>query len=75
MGIPQHGRRKVSVLAADQTLPVFDYKALEDIVKESEFAARKNTKQVAVKIPEDLAEVQRGRIGDSRREHVPQYFA
>jgi len=54
MGIPQHGRRKVSVLAADQTLPVFDYKALEGIVKESEFAARKNAKEVAVKIPEDL---------------------
>ena len=53
------------MLAADQTLPVFDYKPLEGIVKESEFAARKNTKQVAVKIPEDLAEVQRGRIGDS----------
>ena len=74
MGIPPYGSRKVSVLTADQTRPVLDYKPLEDIVQESEFAARKNTKEVAVEIPEDLTEVERGRIGDLR-EHVLQYFA
>jgi hypothetical protein len=73
-GIPQYGSRKVSVLAADQARPILDYKPLEDIVQESDFAAWKNTKQVAVKIPEDLTEVQRGRIGGLRREHVPQHL-
>ena len=63
------------MLATDKALPVLDYKPLEDFMKESEFIARKNTKQVAVKIPKDIAEVQSGRIGDLRREHVPQYFA
>jgi hypothetical protein len=72
MGVPPHGRRKVSVLAADQARPVLDYKPLEGIVKESEFAARKNAKQVAVKVPKDLTEVQGGQIGDVRWEHVPQ---
>jgi hypothetical protein len=75
MGTPPHGRRKVSVLAADQARPVLDYKPLEGIVKESEFAARKNAKQVAVKVPKDLTEVQSSQIGDVWREHVPQYFA
>ena len=63
LGVPPHGSRKVAMLATDQALPILDYKPLEDIMKESEFAARKNAKQVAVKIPEDLAEVQSGRIG------------
>jgi hypothetical protein len=53
-GIPQYGSRKVSVLAADQARPILDYKPLEDIVQESDFAAWKNTKQVAVKIPKIL---------------------
>jgi hypothetical protein len=44
MGTPPHGRRKVSVLAADQSRPVLDYKPLEGIVQESKFAARKNAK-------------------------------
>jgi len=42
------------MLTTDQAGPILDYKPLENIVKESEFAARKNAKEVAVKIPEDL---------------------
>src|SRR6266849_116478 len=41
MGTPPHGKRKVSVLAADKTRPVLDYKTLEGILQKSEFAARK----------------------------------
>jgi hypothetical protein len=72
MGTPPHGRRKVPVLASDKTRPVLDYKPLEGIVQESEFAARKNAKQVAIKVPKDPTEVQSGQIGDVRWEHVPQ---
>jgi hypothetical protein len=62
MGTPPHGRRKVSVLAADQAGPVFDYEAFEGIMEESEFAARQYAKQVPIEISEDLAEVERGWI-------------
>src|SRR5271157_2887002 len=43
MGTPPNGSGKVSVLATDQARPVLDYKPLEDVVQESEFAARENT--------------------------------
>ncbi|MBZ5617717.1 MAG: hypothetical protein LAQ69_03120, partial [Acidobacteriia bacterium] len=60
------------MLASDKTRPVLDYKPLEGIVQESEFAARKNAKQVAIEVPKDPTEVQSGQIGDVRWEHVPQ---
>jgi hypothetical protein len=56
--------------APDQAFPIFDHEPLEGFVKESEFVARKNSKQVAVKIPEDLAKVESGWTCGFRREHV-----
>lgn len=41
-----HGRRKVAMLTADQALPILGYELLEGVVKESELAAGKDTKQV-----------------------------
>jgi len=61
------------VLAADQARPVLDYKSLEDIVQESEFAAGKNTKQVPIEISKNIAEVERGRISRLGH-HLTQYF-
>ena len=61
------------MLATDQALPVLDYEPLEGFMKESEFVARKNSKQMTIEIPEDPAEVESGRIGGFRREHMPQH--
>src|SRR5437867_3366328 len=62
-------------MPTDQTLPILDYKPFEDIMQESEFAARKDTKQVAVKIPEDCLEVESRRIAECCWEHGLQNFA
>jgi hypothetical protein len=62
------------MLATDQTFPILDYEPFESFMKKSELAARENSEQVAVEIPEDLAEVEIGRIAGFRREHAPQYL-
>jgi hypothetical protein len=73
MGVAPHGSRKIAMLTTDQALPILDYEILESVVKESEFVAGKDTKQVAVKIPEDLGELERSRIVGTWWEHAPQH--
>jgi hypothetical protein len=71
VGTPPHSSGKISMLAPEKALPILDYKVLKSFMKESEFVARKNTKQVAVEIPEDPTEVESSRVSGFR-EHVPQ---
>jgi hypothetical protein len=62
LGVPPYGSGKIPVLTTNETFPIIDNKLLKDIVKESEFSAAKDTKQVPIEIPKDLAEVERGGI-------------
>jgi hypothetical protein len=62
LGVPPYGSRKIAVLTANEAFPIIDNELLKDIVKESEFPAGKDTKQVPIEISKDLAEVERGRI-------------
>jgi hypothetical protein len=62
LGVPPYGSGKISVLTTNETPPIIDDNLFKDIVKESEFPARKDTKQVPIEISKDLAEVERGRI-------------
>ena len=59
------------MLATDKALPILHYEALEGLMKESELVAWKNTKQVAIEIPEDVAEVKCSRVA-FRWERAPQ---
>ena len=63
------------MLATDQPLPILNDKPLEGIVKESEFAAGKDAKEVTVKIPEDCLEVEGSRFVRFWRDHAPQHFS
>jgi hypothetical protein len=69
---PAHGLRKVAVLHTDKPSPFFHDELLEGFMKESEFAPRQNSKQVAIEVPVDLAEVEIGRIAGFRWEHASQ---
>jgi hypothetical protein len=62
------------VLTTNETFPIVDYKLLKDIVKEPEFPAGKDTKQMPIEISKDLAEVECGRIR-GLRDHPAQHFA
>ena len=48
LGVPPYGSGKITVLATDEALPIFDYELLECIVKESKFPAGKNAEQVSI---------------------------
>jgi hypothetical protein len=61
LGVPPYGSGKIAVLTTNETFPIIDNKLLKDIVKETEFPAGKDTKQVPIEISKDLAEVERGR--------------
>ena len=50
------------MLATDESVPILDYEPFEDIAQESEYAAGKGIKQVAVEVGEACPEVESGRI-------------
>src|SRR5439155_13416188 len=62
------------MLTADESVPTLHNQPFEGIMQESELAARKDTKQVAIKISEDGSKVEIARIIRRRRDY-PQTFA
>ena len=61
------------MLAADQTRPILGDEALEGLVKESTFRARKDPEQVPIEVPESLVEVEHCRI-PTLWDHASQRF-
>ena len=62
LGVPLHGSGKITVLATDEALPIFDYELLECIVKRIQIPGGEEREQVSIEISKDVAEVERGRI-------------
>src|SRR6266705_1913336 len=63
------------MLATDESVPILDYEPFEDIAHESEVAAGKGIKQVAVEVGKDCPEVESGRIVECYWGRRPESFS